>query len=252
MDAVAEWQQPEALDPLRRAVEAGDRFLEPAERAGGEAAEDDAGFPCFAQDLVDAVGPPDAEQADHAAAADVDQVLGQQVGTQVLGPLLAAEERDVAGLAALAGEGAVEADDVVVGVAAGRGQEADLGPFAAAEAEHVLVEQGIARLHREPPTSERDDLTKSCLHAQMLLPLGPDSLVQGSEVRPGALAACTVGRRRMPHAFPAVSGFVKSVPERPQSALWVYNRVYLNTVVYLRDRRVPRLFKLRKPRSSAS
>jgi AcrR family transcriptional regulator len=41
-------------------------------------------------------------------------------------------------------------------------------------------------------------------------------------------------RRCIPPPFPAVSGFVKSVPERPQTAFGVYNRVYLNTVVYLR------------------
>ena len=79
MDAVAERQQAEPLEPLRRAVEAGHRLGEPAERAGREAAEDDARFPGFAQDLVDPVRPPDPEQADHAAAADVDQVLGEQV-----------------------------------------------------------------------------------------------------------------------------------------------------------------------------
>ena len=232
MNAVAEWQQPQALDPLWGAVETGDRFVEPAERAGGEAAEDDAGFPCFAQDLIDAVRPPDAEQADHAASPHVDQILREQVRAQVLGALLAAEERDVAGLAALAGEGAVEADDVVVGIAAGGGQKADLGPLAAAEAEHILVEQGVARLHREPPTPESDDLTGSGLHVQMLLSCAENSLVQGSEVRPGALARLYSRPSRIPPAFPAVSGFVKSVPERPQSALGVYNRVYLNTVVY--------------------
>ena len=133
MDAVAERQQAEPLDPLRRAVEAADRLGEPAERAGREAAEDDARLPGLAQDRVDPVRAPDAEQADDAAAADVDQVLGEQVAAQVLGPLLAAEERDVAGLAAVGREGAVEADDVVVGVAAGRGQEADPRPLGAGQ-----------------------------------------------------------------------------------------------------------------------
>ena len=104
MDAVAERQQAQALHPARRAVEAGHRLGEPAERPGGEAAEDDAPLPGLAQDRVDPVRPPDAEQADDAAAADVDQVLGEQVRAQVLGALLAAEERDVAGLAAIGGK----------------------------------------------------------------------------------------------------------------------------------------------------
>ena len=129
VDAVAERQQPEPLDPLRRAVEPGHRLREPAERAGREPAEDDPRFPRFAQDDVDAVRPPDPEQADHAAAADVDQVLGEEVAAEVLGALLATEQGDVGRLAALGREGAVEADDVVVGVAAGRGQEADPRPL---------------------------------------------------------------------------------------------------------------------------
>ena len=70
------------------------------------------------------VRPPDAEQADQAAAADVDQVLRQQVRADVRHAPLAAEEADVRGPRPVA-EGVVEADHVVVGVAAGGGQEAD-------------------------------------------------------------------------------------------------------------------------------
>src|SRR6202000_215692 len=102
----------EPLEPRRLPVEAGHRLGEPAERARREAAEDDPRFPALAQDLVDPVRFPDAEQADDAATADVDQVLREQVVTDVGGALLAAEEGDVAGLAAGRGEGAVEADDV--------------------------------------------------------------------------------------------------------------------------------------------
>ena len=188
MDAVAERQQPHSLDSLRGAVEAADRFGEPAERAGGEAAEDDAGFPGFAQDLVDAVRPPNPEQADHAAAADVDQVLGEQVVAQVLRPLLAAKEGDMARLAAVGGKGAVEADDVMVGIAACRGQEADPRPLAVAEAQHVIVQQRIARLHREAAAAEGHDLASRSLHRQMVAAAGTSTVVQGSEVRPVAIA----------------------------------------------------------------
>ena len=58
-------------------------------------------------------------------------------------------------------------------------------------------------------------------------------LYRGLKFAPMRSPACTVGSLRIPTAFPAVSGFVKSVPERPQSPFGVYNRVYLNTVVYL-------------------
>ena len=50
VDAVAERQQPQALDPARLAVEAGHRLGEPAQRAGREAAEDDPRLPGLAQD----------------------------------------------------------------------------------------------------------------------------------------------------------------------------------------------------------
>ena len=144
--------------------EAYHRFLEPAERAGREAAEDDPRFPRLAQDRVDPVGPPDPEQADDAAAANVDQILGEKMAPQVPRPLLAAEERDVAGLAAVGGEGAVEADDVVVGVAAGRGQEADARPLGPRQRQHVVVEERVAGLHRETAAAEGDYLPRCRLH----------------------------------------------------------------------------------------
>ena len=132
--------------------------------------------------------PPDPEQADDAAAADVDQVLFEQMRAQVLGPLLAAEEGDVAGLAAIGGEGAVEADDVVVGVAAGRGQEADPRPLGPAQPEDVVVEQRVARLHREPAPTEGDYLAERLLHRQMVATPRPKVVVQRSEVFGSALA----------------------------------------------------------------
>ena len=72
-----------AIKQCSLAVVAADRLGEPAQRAGAEAAEDDARLPGLAQDLVDAVRAPDAEQAQEAAAADVDQVLGEQVRADV-------------------------------------------------------------------------------------------------------------------------------------------------------------------------
>ena len=157
VDRVRVREEPERRHPVHLAVVSADRLGEPAERAGAEAAHDDAGLPRLAQDLVDAVGAPDAEQAQQAAAADVDHVLGHQVRAHVRDAALAAEERDVGGLRALA-EGAVEAHEVVVGVAAGRRQEADLRLGRPGQAHHVVVEQRVARLHREPTASERDYL----------------------------------------------------------------------------------------------
>ena len=165
VDAVAPRQQAEALDGLGRAVERRHRLGEPAQRAGAEAAQHDAALPRLAQDHVDAVRLPGAEQADHAAAADVDEVARQQVLANVPDGALAPEQRHVRRLAQLGREGAVEAHDVVIRVAAGRRQEADLGALAGAalagEAEHVVVEQRVAAFHREAAAAERHDLPGS-------------------------------------------------------------------------------------------
>ena len=55
----------------------------PAQRAGRHPAEDDAGLPRLAEDLVEAVHPPDREQVGDAAAADPDDVLREQVRPHV-------------------------------------------------------------------------------------------------------------------------------------------------------------------------
>ena len=79
------------------------------------------------QDRVEPVRAPGAEHAHDVAAADVDQVLREQVRGEVVldaaGALVAPEQRDVARLA-VGGEAPVEAHDVVVGVAGGGRQEA--------------------------------------------------------------------------------------------------------------------------------
>ncbi len=113
----------------------------------------------LAQDLVDAVSAPDAEQAPDAAPADVDQVLGEQMAAWLARRPQAPKQRQVGRQTSVRAEGAVKAHDVVVGVAARLGKEADPGVRLAGEPEHELVEQRIAGLHRESPTAEGDDLS---------------------------------------------------------------------------------------------
>ena len=89
----------------------------PAQRAGRHPAEDDAGLPHLAEDLVEAVHPPHREQVRDAAAADPDDVLLEQVRPHV-GDRRHREQAQVADLHAGAGEGAVdpsEPDRVVAG-----------------------------------------------------------------------------------------------------------------------------------------
>src|SRR5439155_11413892 len=101
---------------------------------------------------------PGAKQADNAAAADIDEVAREDVLMDVRGAAVAAKQREVRRLAARGVEGAVEAHDVVVGVAAGCRQETDARTLAIGKAEHVVVEERIALLHREATASKRDDL----------------------------------------------------------------------------------------------
>ncbi len=216
VDAVAERQKPQALDPARLAVEVAHSLGKPAQRPGRESAEDDPSLPCLMQDAVDPVRPPDPEQADYAAAADVDQILGEEVAAQIDRALLAAEEGDVAGLAALSREGTVETDDVVVGIAAGRGQKADARALGPGEAEHVVVEQRVARLHREPATAERHDLAECCLHCQMVARGGRKFVVQRSEVRAPALARMYIGTGGDPQGHRSPTGVS---PTRPTTVV---------------------------------
>src|SRR4026207_1642872 len=86
----------------------------PPRGSGREPAQPHALRPCLAQDGVDPVRAPDAEHRDHAAAADVDQVLAEQVLARLPATAaLAPEQREVRRLGA-GPEVLVEADHVVV------------------------------------------------------------------------------------------------------------------------------------------
>src|SRR5204862_6365057 len=95
---------------------------------------------------------------DAGAAADVDDVTGEHVLVDVRRTAVAAEERQVRGLATSGLEGAVEANDVVVGIPRRGGQEADPRSLAAAQLQDVVVEQRVTPLHREAAAAEGDDL----------------------------------------------------------------------------------------------
>src|SRR5207244_11153183 len=70
------------------------------------------------------------------------------------------------------GEAAVEAHDVVIGIARGGGQKAHARACRGGEREDVVVEQRAVALHRETSPSEGDDLRglgshclRSCAYA---------------------------------------------------------------------------------------
>ncbi len=161
VDAVRERQQPQPLDRAGGAVEGAECLLEPAQRARRGAAQNDPPPPGLAQNLIEPVGPPRPEHAHDVAPADVDQLLGEQMAGEVVldaaHALVASEQRHVAGVAAR-GEAAVEAHDVVVGVAGGGGQEADPRAARPHQRQDVVVQQLAVALHRETAPAESDDL----------------------------------------------------------------------------------------------
>src|SRR3954452_22007943 len=160
VDAVRVRQQPEAVDHLRVAVKGAQSRAKPAERAGAAATHDGALLPGEPKRVVEPVGAPGAEQAEHRAAAHVDDVAGQDVLVDVDRPAVAAEERDVRRLTASRVERAVEANDVVVGVPAGSREEADLRPRLPRKRQDVVVKERVVLLHRKAATAKGDDLPR--------------------------------------------------------------------------------------------
>src|SRR2546427_378858 len=73
----------EALDAPRRPVERRHRLGKPAQRVRAEPADHGALAPRACEDPVDAVGLPRPEQADDTPAADVDQVLRDEMARKV-------------------------------------------------------------------------------------------------------------------------------------------------------------------------
>ena len=71
-------------------------------------------------DLVEAVLAPEGQEVDHAAAGDVDRVLGEQVLGEVHRGDAKTEQRHVRGHCPAALHGAVEGADLLVGIAAGQ------------------------------------------------------------------------------------------------------------------------------------
>jgi hypothetical protein len=203
VNAVGVGQHAEAVDAARRAVEGAERLVEPAQRPGGGTAQNDPLAPGLVQDIVEAVRAPRAEHADDVAAADVDQILRQQVAGEIVldaaGALVATKQRHVTGVAGC-GETAVEAHDVVVGVARCRRQEADARAIGLGQRQHIVVEQRAVALHRESTASEGDDLWRSGSHGlvsrSLLAGRGSNSLLLDC---PRAVVANMDRRMRFKH-----------------------------------------------------
>ena len=130
---------------------------QPAHGPRAEPREHDAALPGVAQHAVQAVDLPDGQQVAHRAAADVDDVLGEDDVAQRAAQVAHAEEREHLGLARPVAEGGVEAPDLVARVAAGGGQEEDPRHRAARELQDELVERRVARRGGEAAAAQRED-----------------------------------------------------------------------------------------------
>src|SRR6185437_11286923 len=160
VDAETAVEEAEARRLQRLARGLGDAGLEPAHRPGALAREDDAAVPGEAEDRGDVMGLPDREEVHHRAAADVDQILREQVVAQRHRPPAEAKEGDVGGFAGSVVEGAVEARDQVRGVAGGGRQDADPRPLTAAlgrQAEDELTDRPVRRPRAELVPAEGQD-----------------------------------------------------------------------------------------------
>ena len=150
-------EQAEPLHRRRPARRLRDPALEPAHRARAQAGEHRAPLPALPQDLVEPVCPPDGEHVAHRAAADVDDVLRQQVAAQVDRVGAEAKQREMHRLAGPVGERGMEARDLLAGVAARGREEADAGNGIAREAQDELVQRTTDGLHREAAAAHGED-----------------------------------------------------------------------------------------------
>ena len=169
VDCVAVAEKAQRGYAIDLAVIAAHRLGEPTERPGTEPAEDHSGLMGLAQHRVDPMRPPDAEQADQAATADIDHVLRQEVRADVRHTPLPSEEADVRWSGPVP-EGVVEPHHVVVSIAARGGQEADARISRPREAEDVVVEKRVSRLLGEASTAESNNLSRR-LHDSTPVPV---------------------------------------------------------------------------------
>jgi hypothetical protein len=130
VDAEAAVEEPEAGSRERPPGGGRDPGLEPAHRPGALAGEDDPLSPGEAEDRLELVRLPNREEIDEAAAADVDQVLLEEMVAELHRAPAEPEEGDVGGLAGALAEGGVEAADQIRRVAARGREDADPRPAA--------------------------------------------------------------------------------------------------------------------------
>src|ERR1051325_1087205 len=151
--AEAAGEEPQAVvERAQRTAEGvGETVLEPAVRAGADAAEERAIVAGLFENRIEAVHAPDREHVRRIAAADVDDVVPQHERAEIAHG--AVEEPEVRA----AREGAVEARHIARRVAARRRQKENARPALARERQQPIVEPPVARLHEEAAAAEGGD-----------------------------------------------------------------------------------------------
>jgi len=132
------------------------RALKPANHPRADAAEDRAIPPRLAKRPIDAMDAPHRKQIRRVSAADVNQILRQQMLGGIA--IVAAKESKTRRPAAKFGEGEMKPPDIVTAIAAGGGQEANPGICVAGQPQYIKVQPRIARFHAETAAAHDDDL----------------------------------------------------------------------------------------------
>ena len=146
--AVAARQEAETWDRRKRTGHRiGEAVLEPADRAGAGAAEDDAFFPCRAQVPIEFPFAPDGEHTARVAAADEYRVLLEHERAEVA--RRAGKERQMRRPAVELAEPRVESQATRVGVAVRRADERNPGLALAGLPEEILDEQEVIQFKRQ-------------------------------------------------------------------------------------------------------
>src|SRR5262245_51362758 len=143
----------------------GETLLEPADRAGAHAGEDDPRLPRLAQDFFHPPIFPDGNQALGVAAADINHVLIEQERTQIRRALEKSQNRRTA--TQLQNRRA-EARKITSRLAARGRHERHARAIDASLPEHVLFQFEILRIAVKPATADRNDLLDLARHGSGL------------------------------------------------------------------------------------
>ena len=142
------------------------------------------------------MGPPDRYEVDQAPAARVDHVLAEELLAKVDRVLAQPEQRDHLRNAVSLGERAAEAGDLVLGVSAGRRQQADLRPRRLSQLDDQVADGVVAHAAVEIVAAEGEDAARA--HRGAYAAWRTRGTTSAGVSAPRYLVASLVSRTRLP------------------------------------------------------